>query len=114
MALPTFYFQASLPASHASLEVLGPLVNHVLTYCGYSDAESRAIADQMHEIAGSDRATGHVTITFEREVNDLWISVHASHLAAKTPDKGLMDAVSVHQDESGRTYRYHRRVPEGE
>jgi hypothetical protein len=113
MALPTFYFQASLPATRESLEPLGPLVRHVLKYTGYPDGESSAIAAQIAKAAGNGLAAGkgHVTITFEKDEKRLRISLTAPHLSATAPAKGLMDAVTVERGTSGPTYRYELQVP---
>jgi hypothetical protein len=114
MALSTFYFQASLPATRESLEPLGPLVRQVLNYTGYPDGESRAIAAQIAKAAGNGSPAagkGHVTITFEKDEKRLRISLNAPYLSATAPAKGLMDAVTVERGTSGPTYRYELRVP---
>lgn len=115
MALPTFFFQASLPASRESLEPLGPLVSEVLSYTGYPESDSNAIAEQIAKAASDGLAAnskGHVTITFEKDEHRLRISLNAPHLSSTPPSKGLMDAVTVHQGKSGPTYRFERRVPD--
>jgi hypothetical protein len=115
MALPTFFFQASLPATRDSLEPLGPVVTEVLEYTGYAEEESRAIAAEIVKVAGEalpSTGKGHVTITFEKDEHRLRISLTAPHLSAKPPGRGLMDAVTVDTGASGPIYRYERRVPE--
>ena len=112
MALQSFYFQASLPATRESLEAIGSLVRHVLNYTGYPDGESSAIAVQIAKAAGNGLADkGHVTITFEKDGKRLRISLTAPHLPATAPAKGLMDAVTVDRGTPGATYRYELRVP---
>jgi len=114
-ALSTFFFQASLPATRESLEPLAPLVVQVLSYTGYPESESHAIAKEIAKTAGTglgSTANGHVTITFEKDETRLRISLNAPHLPATPPAKGLMDAVTVHNGKSGPVYRYERRVPD--
>jgi hypothetical protein len=114
MALSTFYFQASLPATRESLQPLGPLVTEILGYTGYPEEESIAIAAQMLKAAAeglTSKGTGHVTVTFEKDEQRLRISLTAPHLPTTTPEQGLMDVVTVHTGQSGPTYRYERRLP---
>jgi len=115
MALPTFYFRASLPARREALEPLGPLVTEVLSYTGYSESDSKAIGTAIAQAAGDGlpaSGNGHVTVTFEKDEQRLRISLNAPHLSATPPPKGLMDGVTVHKGESGPIYRFERRVPD--
>lgn len=115
MALPTFHFQATLPAARESLEPLGPLVKQILEYSGFSGADSAAIAKQIETAARHGLASppkGHVTIAFDKDEQRLRISLSAPHLSATAPPKGLMEAVTVDTTRSAPTYRYERRVPE--
>lgn len=115
MALPTFFFQASLPAVSESLEPLSALVSHVVSYTGYTESDSSAIAAQIVKAAQagvSSSANGHLTITFEKDEERLRISLNAPHLPATPPAKGLMDTVRVDHGKSGPIYRYERRVPD--
>jgi hypothetical protein len=115
MALSTFFFRASLPATRESLEPLGPLVTEVLAYTGYPEEESNAIAAQIAKVARDGltaTGNGQVTITFEKNEKRIRISLNAPHLSATPPAKGLMDAVTVDTGTSGPIYRYERRVPD--
>jgi hypothetical protein len=115
MALSTFFFRATLPATRESLEPLAPLVTEVLAYTGYPEEESIAIAAEIAKAAHTGLAAtgnGQVTITFERDPKRLRISLDAPHLSATPPAKGLMDTVTVDKGKSGPTYRYERRVPD--
>jgi hypothetical protein len=115
MALQTFFFRATLPATRESLEPLAPLVTEVLAYTGFSEEESNAIAAEIAKVARAGLAAtgnGHVIITFERDPKRLRISLDAPHLPATPPAKGLMDAVTVDKGTSGPVYRYERRVPD--
>ena len=116
MALPTFYFQASFPATRESLEPLGTLLRDFLAYTGHSEADSIGIAAQIETAARNGLGSavkGQVTITFDKREQRLRISLEAPDLSATPPAKGLMETVSVdHQGKAGATYHYERRVPE--
>ena len=85
MALPTFHFQASLPADRSELPVLATLITEILRYAELPEAEAKAIAKEIEEIATDGLTSprkGDVTITFHKDGSRLQISLDAPYLPA--------------------------------
>jgi hypothetical protein len=83
MALPTFHFQASLPADRSGLQVLATLITEILRYVELPGAEAKAIAKEIEKIATDGLTSakkGHITITFHKDGSRLEISLDAPYL----------------------------------
>ena len=104
MALTTFHFEATLPASADYLEPARELTRHMLAYCGLADHDAAAVAGTH----------GSVTLRFERQDTRLEILVAGAHLAAVSPALHGIDHVTVETRNGGHAYRLVRHVPHAE
>jgi hypothetical protein len=118
MALTTFHFEATLPASADYLEPARELTRHMLAYCGLADHEAAAVALSVERAMGlglpQTGTHGSVTLRFERQDTRLEILVAGAHLAAVAPALHGIDHVTVETRNGGHAYRLVRHVPAAE